>query len=101
MPESPETRSFAKLIATVCFGYFTLLTLCGTVLLLTGGRYAFGGKAVQLMALGVYIWVLQFYILSFGVMRDQREHENLLPKALVSLFLGGGASVFLVKIMFF
>lgn len=101
MPESPETKSIAKLIATVCFGYFTLLTLCVIVLLLTGGPHAFGGKAVQLMALGVYTWVLPFYILSFGVMRDQREHENLLPKALACLFLGGGASLLLVKIMFF
>lgn len=96
MPETKPEQNIAKILAAIYAGYFGLLSLVCLALLMVDGTRAFGNRSEQLFSFSAWVWSLQFFVLAIGVINDRRTHEELLPKALLSLFLGGIPSIYLV-----
>lgn len=91
MTESPGLKKALKVIAWIFLAYFAVFAILSLKNMLMLDKFSVWFR------LAIAVMYLPFVVLMIGVVREKREHENLLPKVLVTFFLAVGSSLFFLK----
>ena len=93
MNESPELKKALKVIAWIFLAYFAVFAILSLKNIWLLDKFGVWFR------LAIAVMYLPFIVLMTGVVREKREHENLLPKVLVTFFLAVGSSLFLIRFL--